>query len=300
MPLFRKETKMFKVAILGCENSHANQFLDFALKDKALGDIEVVGVYSDEEEAMAKLKEAYGVNTASSCDEFVGKVDGIVITARHGDNHYKYAKPYIESGIPMFIDKPITISEKEGVEFMRSLKASNVKVTGGSSCIYQPEVVKLKEIKESGALGKVFGGFLRAPNMMGSPYGGFYFYSQHLVQTMTHIFGNYPLSVSAFENGDVITSVVRYKDYDVTLVFANNNFRYYASINCEEKVEGEMFEFSYNNFLCEFTKFSEIMKGNEDGEDYRDFIAPVFILNAICRSLENNGAMEMINPVPEI
>ena len=52
---------MYKIAILGCENSHANAFLDFLIKEKKYEDIEVAGVYSDEPEAMAKLKEAYGV-----------------------------------------------------------------------------------------------------------------------------------------------------------------------------------------------------------------------------------------------
>ena len=101
---------MFKVAILGCENSHANSFLKTVLEQKVCDDIAFVGVYSDDMEAAQKLHDQFGVAVAQSYDEFVGKVDAIVITARHGDNHYKYAKPYIPSGIPMFIDKPINVS----------------------------------------------------------------------------------------------------------------------------------------------------------------------------------------------
>jgi len=33
-------------------------------------------------------------------DDAVGKVDSVIITARHGDNHYKYAKPYLASKKP--------------------------------------------------------------------------------------------------------------------------------------------------------------------------------------------------------
>ena len=43
---------MYKIAILGCENSHANSFLDFIIKDKLYTDIEVVGVYSDDIEPL--------------------------------------------------------------------------------------------------------------------------------------------------------------------------------------------------------------------------------------------------------
>ena len=102
---------MYKVAILGCENSHANSFLNHVKSTKYKDLVEFVGVYSDEKEAAQKLSEEFGVYVAENYDEFVGKVDAIVITARHGDNHYKYAKPYIKSGIPMFIDKPITCTE---------------------------------------------------------------------------------------------------------------------------------------------------------------------------------------------
>ena len=100
-----------KIVILGCENSHANAFLGFIRDKEEFSDVEVIGVYSHEREAAEKLNEQFGVPVLSSYEEAVGKVDGVIVTARHGDNHYKYAKPYIESGIPMFVDKPITFDE---------------------------------------------------------------------------------------------------------------------------------------------------------------------------------------------
>ena len=113
---------MKRIAILGCENSHANAFLKFIREREEFSDVEVVGVYSDQKEAAEKLKEQFGVPVLEDYDDAVGQLDGLIITARHGDNHYKYAKPYIDSGIPMFIDKPITVSEAEAVEFMRRLR----------------------------------------------------------------------------------------------------------------------------------------------------------------------------------
>ena len=124
---------MFKIAILGCENSHADAFLGL-IKDGKYTDIEVLGVYTNEPEAEERMQKNFGVYCAKSYDEFVGKVDGIVITARDGRNHYKYAKPYIASGIPMFIDKPITSDEDEAVTFMKELKSHGCRVVGGSSC----------------------------------------------------------------------------------------------------------------------------------------------------------------------
>ena len=65
---------MYTVAILGCENSHANNFLKAVLVDKIVDDIEFVGVYSYDSEAAAKLNAEFGVPVADSYDAFVGKV----------------------------------------------------------------------------------------------------------------------------------------------------------------------------------------------------------------------------------
>ena len=110
---------MKKVVILGCENSHANTFLKFIRDMDKYKDVEVLGVYSHEREASERLNAEFGVKIMENYDEYVGQVDGVIITARHGDNHLKYAKPYIRKGVTMFIDKPITISEEEAIEFIR-------------------------------------------------------------------------------------------------------------------------------------------------------------------------------------
>ena len=93
-----------KIAILGVENSHADAFGQLVKENPKYSDIEIVGIYSDDEEATKRIIDAgYATYAAKSPDEFVGKVDGVLVTARHGNNHYKYARPYIASGIPMFI-----------------------------------------------------------------------------------------------------------------------------------------------------------------------------------------------------
>ena len=187
---------MRKIAILGCENSHANNFLKFIKEKEEFSDVEVVGVYSDDITACEKLRDTFGVPILDSFTDALGKIDGLIITARHGDNHYKYAKPYIASGIPMFIDKPITISEEEAVEFMKDLKAAGTRISGGSSLKFADGVIELKKDFLSDAGGKTLGGYVRAPYQSENQYGGFYFYAQHLIETVCEIFGRFPLSVT--------------------------------------------------------------------------------------------------------
>lgn len=282
---------MKRIAILGCENSHANTFLGFIRDDEKYKDIEVVGVYSHDENASLKLNETFGVPVLSSYDEAVGKVDGIIVTARHGDNHYKYAKPYIESGIPMFIDKPITIDESEAISFMQECQASGVRVTGGSSCVHNDWVQTLKKERESNEDGATLGGFIRCPISLKSPNGGFFFYAEHLVGIMSEIFGYYPKSVKAFLTDKKLTVVFRYDSFDITGLFADENYScYYAMRVSEHHVNGSEFPIKGDSpcFRIEFDEFYQLLCGDEQKKSYKEFIAPVFVMNAVNRSLADN------------
>ena len=284
---------MFKIAILGCENSHADAFLDAVIEQKVVDDVEFVGIYSDDAEAAQKLHDRFGVPVADSYDAYVGQVDGIIVTARNGANHYKYAKPYLASGIPMFIDKPITNSEEDAAAFMADLKKYNVRVTGGSVCPLAPYVQELKQAVQEQKYGKVLGGYLRAPVSIENAYGNFFFYSQHLAQVMTEIFGCYPNSVKMYPNGTVYTGVVRYDDYDISLTYVDGSGYYYAGISCQDSFVGGEYG-AADLFTKEFMNYYNLLKGEPQQVSYEDFFAPVYVLNAMNRSLET-GEEAIVN-----
>lgn len=285
-----------KIVILGCENSHANSFLGFIRDREEFSDVEVVGVYSHEREAAEKLNEQFGVPVMDNYDDAVGKVDGVVITARHGDRHLMYAKPYIESGVPMFIDKPVTVKEEDTVELVELLKKNNIQVTGGSCLKYDPFVLALKRDRECNAMGKVLGGMVRAPYNKENEYGGFFFYSQHLVEMVCEIFGRFPKSVIAKENNNNINVLFRYDDYDCTAIFTEGVHIYGAALVAERATKSLDVSFCSDWFYREFKAYYEVLSGAKMKETYEGFVAPVFILNAIDRSLKS-GCEETVNGI---
>ena len=286
---------MKKVAILGCENSHANAFLKYIRDMKEFSDVEVVGIYSDEAEASEKLNKEFGVPIMNDYADAVGKIDGLIITARHGDNHYKYAKPYIDSGVPMFIDKPITINKNEAIEFMKALMDRNISICGGSSLKHDVYIRKLKHTAKEYD-GRIVGGYVRAPYESQNIYGGFYFYSQHLVEMVCEIFGRFPISVIAKQNGNQIHVLFRYENYDCVGLYCDNNRFYYASLMTETDAISQVIPTTENWFYEEFKEFYGILSGNRQTGDYADFISPVFIMNAIERSLKN-GKEELVKKI---
>ena len=288
---------MYKIAILGCENTHANSFLRQIYKKGRHPDIGVIGIYSDDADAARKLHEEFGVPVMGSYDELVGKVDGIMVTARHGDNHYKYAKPYLSSGIPMFIDKPVTISGEEAVAFMRDAQKNGVRICGSSVGKFLNGVVALSEKIKSGEIGVIHGGNLCAPIEIDSPYGGFYFYTPHLVQMMVTLFGGDVLEVSAVRQGRDVGIVANYRDYPITGSYVSAGGHFAATVYAENGIFTEPCELHSYAFERQLDDMHDLLAGGAMKESYDDFIRPVFILEALEKSLRS-GKIEPVHILP--
>ena len=287
---------MYKIAILGCENSHANAFLKLIKEEEKYSNIEVSGVFSIYPEAAQKLSEEFNVPVMETFDALVGKVDGLMITARDGKYHYPYAKPYIATGIPMFLDKPITVTQEDAAALVADLKANNVSVCGGSTLMHAPYLKELKKEIASGEHGKVLGGYFRAPVSLVNEYGNFFFYSAHVISMMTEVFGYYPETVYASKKNNCVDCVVAYKDLNVHLQYVDGSYVYYAMAAMEKGVIGS--EVDTGGYATEFGRFYGILTGAEAGEDYADLTASVFIMNAINRSMET-GEVVAIEKLPE-
>lgn len=285
---------MYKIAILGCENSHANNFLRL-IADGAYPEIEVIGIYSNEPEAVQKLHDQFGTPILNDFADAVGQVDGVMITARHGDNHYKYAKPYMDAGIPMFIDKPITCTEEEAVIFMREAKARGIRLCGGSTCAALAETLALAEDVRTEALGVIRGGAVVSPYQPNSPYGGFTFYAQHLIEIMTTIFGEGIERVLVDAREDAMTFTARYADYSVQATYLEKISYYSASVYGGKAVRNEILRFTPESFRHEMNDMLALLRGEPMKKSYESFIYPVFIMNALMRA--KDGAWEKVHPI---
>ncbi len=280
---------MFKTVILGCENSHANSFLNSIKNDPAFSQIEVIGVYSDEKDRAKALCDEFGVKMMESYDEHAGDVDGVIITARHGDNHLKYALPYVKSKIPFFIDKPFTISPAEGEQLCKELAENGCKFTGGSSLKHASKVKELRNERIENKGGKTLGGFIRTPIDLKSPYGGFYFYAQHLIEILIEVFGEDVKAVSAYESKVGLSVIFRYEDFDVTALFAEKNYIYYAVRQTEEGAFGGQFPVEDECFKGELMEFLKLLTKESEGEKAERMLKPVYIMDALQSSLKNGG-----------
>lgn len=82
-----------------------------AAPEGALGipGVEVTHVWCDDPADAAKVSRAACVpNVADRADDVIGQVDAVVVATDRGYEHVDRCKPFIDAGLPIFIDKPLT------------------------------------------------------------------------------------------------------------------------------------------------------------------------------------------------
>lgn len=105
----------------------------------------VTHVWTDDPEEAPRIAAAARIpDILRTPDEAIGHIDAAVIATDDGNDHIDRARPFIEAGIPVFIDKPLAINlpdlrqfaawEREGKLFLSS-----------SGLRYSPELAELKQ-----------------------------------------------------------------------------------------------------------------------------------------------------------
>lgn len=297
---------MFRVGFLGSENSHATVFAAMfnGYNKDVVGefdDIRAVATYSKYPGVDEKLQEKYGIDfIAKSPEEMLGKVDAVIVTARDGADHAKFVRPFIEAGIPAFIDKPFTANEDEALELVRLAMEKGVPLCGGSSLKLCPEtraaIAFMKKNRE-----KVLGGFVKAPVSMENEYGGFFFYSSHLAEMVLPVFGYYPNWVSASKNKHGVSLIVNYDEYDVVCLYTDGRWDYEINITTAEELDQEKrdnpqfrqlvsLDLAYHE---EARSIARMLRTGAMEHTYEELVQPVMFINAVARAMESGKREEL-------
>jgi predicted dehydrogenase len=107
---------------------------------------------------------------------------------RHAKYHLSAAAPFVEAGIPTFIDKPFCYRTAEGKAFLSMARQKGTPVTSYSSEAHSSATFDMREqVREMGEINQVI---RTGPVDMDSVYGGLFFYGVHSVQPLMYIFGD--------------------------------------------------------------------------------------------------------------
>lgn len=284
---------MFRIGIIGSDNSHAEAFSKIInIPDESTGeyrypDCRVVSIFGLEKERTQAVAKAGRIESiVDNPEDMVGNVDAVMVVFRDGNLHMPYALPFIEVGIPTWVDKPFTVDTEDAKKLIAAAKEKGTLLTGGSTCKYTYDILMVKNaVKNGSRIGKMKTAMINFPADLESEYAGIHFYGPHLAEMTLQAFGYYPQSVLAAEKNGCITAVLKYENYQVTMNFIKNNKEYYAIVFGEEGTLIREIDISicYRLGLEEFIKMLRTQKLVLPLEK---LYTPVALLNAIQKSYE--------------
>ena len=289
---------MFRVGIIGTENSHAMAFAKFFnLPDEKTGkvpyeDIRVVAIMGDEASTSAIVEKAGVEFVAQKVEDFFGRVDAMMITSRKGSLHKEFAMPFVKQGMPMFIDKPFTSDPAEAEELMAQITENNCKICGGSGCKNVPDIQEIKalvaKLREEGEFVSAAMSFTV---QMNSPYDGLYFYAPHLTEMCLEAFGADVKTVQATRTGDSMVVTAQYENDAVSLHFVvagkpacliyGKHENYYFDIDISQI------------YPIEASYFADLLHGEAPSMTAEKMTRPVHIVAAIAQSLDTGKAVSV-------
>lgn len=107
----------------------------------------VTHVWTDQPEEAAHLAAAALIpNIVQRPQDVIGEVDAVIIATDDGDDHVRRARPFVDVGVPLFIDKPLATNLPDLTTFCRWVEGG-AQVVSSSGLRYAPELEELRGIE---------------------------------------------------------------------------------------------------------------------------------------------------------
>ncbi len=140
-----------KVAVFGCGYWGQNLVRNFHL----LGALRLV--CDPAEPGRARAREiAPGIETQADFDEVFNRADiDAVVLATPAETHHRLAIAAMRAGKHVLVEKPLALTYQQGLEMQRVQQETSRVLMVGHLLEYHPAILKLRELVEGGALGRV-------------------------------------------------------------------------------------------------------------------------------------------------
>ncbi len=153
---------------------------------------------------------AYGIDIVERSDDLLGRIDAALIESVDGSVHVERALPFVEAGIPTFVDKPLTTSTSDARRLIEAAREREVPLTSASALRYALEVQDVQRRRQE--LGAVLGVDSYGPASLHPRNPGLFHYGVHGVEMLYALMGTGCASVRcAYQDGAEVV-VGRWQD----------------------------------------------------------------------------------------
>ena len=189
---------MIKFGLLDFDTSHAVEFtkrLNHLAIDKEQfvdGGKVVIGCPGESKLSPERIAgftdemKKLGVPLADKPTDMIGKVDAMLIEAVDGSVHYERARPFLEAGIPCFVDKPFACSVSDARKMIDLAAKKKLPLFSSSSLRFAPELVDFVADQKHG---KILGAISYGPASLHERNPGLFHYGIHAVEVLYTLMG---------------------------------------------------------------------------------------------------------------
>lgn len=211
-----------RVGLVGIENSHAEHILRHLGLDEA-PPLRATAIVAGDPDRTARLAELGGVErVVDDVRALAGEVDALIVTTRDGATHRDLAVPFLDSGVPVWVDKPFATTRADAEAMVAAAARGGVLVTSSST---------LRWLADADAVAAALPGIgpvrrltVSGPADPDGPFGGLFFYGIHHADLAQRLVPGEPedLRVAAYDRG--LTAHYRCGEVEVTLDFVRPAF----------------------------------------------------------------------------
>jgi predicted dehydrogenase len=129
----------------------------------------------------------YGVQILEKPEDLLGQVDAVLLEAVDGSVHRERALPFIEAGVPVWVDKPLACSVADARVLIEAAQRKGTPLLSASALRYDLSVQEVLARRET--LGSVLGVDAFTPASTHPRNPGFFHYAVHGVELVYALMG---------------------------------------------------------------------------------------------------------------
>jgi predicted dehydrogenase len=191
------DNRKWRVAVIGCGAWGPNHVRNFS----ALPNVEVVGVADLKAERLARIKaQSPAIPLFQDVSEMMdtAKPDAVVVSTPTM-THYEVVKQALRAGKHVLCEKPLCLTGAEADDLVRIAAGADLRLMVGHVFLFNPGILKLKELITTGHLGRLYYLFARRTNLgpIRSDVNAVLDLASHDVSIYNHLLNATPVEVSA-------------------------------------------------------------------------------------------------------
>jgi len=288
---------MIRIGIVGSDNSHAERFPELTNlperpAEQRVEGAQVVALFGLEEKRTQEVAQKTRIpKIVSDPKEMLGMVDAAMVVFRHGGLHLQYAAPFIEAGIPTFVDKPLAATPADAQAIVDLAVRKGAPLTCFSTLRYAKGVPEF--IKGLEAIAPLRTGIYTSHATRTNEYGGLIFYAIHAVELMLAAHGPGIQEVRAAQYGTNVMAICGHKN---SQILALNLLA--TSYGFNMQVYGDkghrLLDVDASTCYQEgFQVFLDMVRTGVPPLSYAEMVEAVRIVDAVERSLQTGKAVRL-------